>query len=336
VRGVCLFLKVYAITLSTEWINRVTKNKQNMKNYKKTFLLLIPLIILAVSLYYFIESGSSITASNSELSISDSIKNDEKDKSLSGFKESRENRQYLNQRIETYLKEFPSPTEVLFKLKAEKLVFNKNLINDVSRFDSYLFVSDVTAVNLGVYTSDIAYLSAYDQLQDVIKCLNVCRQMSDHLGVTSAFDIEIIEEFKKNFGDKKRIEALINKTIKSTTDILRTDERTQTAILLLAGAYIEGLHISTNIINPQYAAGVGDLEMVEILRKQGQNMDEIISLLKQLESNERVDSLLLDFENLKVAYQNTLDNEKNNAIDPSSLMAFAVEVNKTRNKIVLQ
>ncbi|MDH4057677.1 MAG: hypothetical protein OEU76_02880 [Cyclobacteriaceae bacterium] len=307
-----------------------------MKNYKKTFLLLIPLIILAVSLYYFIESGSSITASNSELSISDSIKNDEKDKSLSGFKESRENRQYLNQRIETYLKEFPSPTEVLFKLKAEKLVFNKNLINDVSRFDSYLFVSDVTAVNLGVYTSDIAYLSAYDQLQDVIKCLNVCRQMSDHLGVTSAFDIEIIEEFKKNFGDKKRIEALINKTIKSTTDILRTDERTQTAILLLAGAYIEGLHISTNIINPQYAAGVGDLEMVEILRKQGQNMDEIISLLKQLESNERVDSLLLDFENLKVAYQNTLDNEKNNAIDPSSLMAFAVEVNKTRNKIVLQ
>ena len=335
-RGVCLFLKVYAITLSTEWINRVTKNKQNMKNYKKTFLLLIPLIILAVSLYYFIESGSSITASNSELSISDSIKNDEKDKSLSGFKESRENRQYLNQRIETYLKEFPSPTEVLFKLKAEKLVFNKNLINDVSRFDSYLFVSDVTAVNLGVYTSDIAYLSAYDQLQDVIKCLNVCRQMSDHLGVTSAFDIEIIEEFKKNFGDKKRIEALINKTIKSTTDILRTDERTQTAILLLAGAYIEGLHISTNIINPQYAAGVGDLEMVEILRKQGQNMDEIISLLKQLESNERVDSLLLDFENLKVAYQNTLDNEKNNAIDPSSLMAFAVEVNKTRNKIVLQ
>ncbi len=306
-----------------------------MKKLTKVFLVVITLMALGVSWYYFTEGSVSFSLKDAESSAIDTVENKVveqlEDKSFTEFEERKANRQFLNELIESYLKELPSPTQVLFKLKSDGLVYNESLINDFNKFDSYLIISDKSAINLGVYASDIAYLSAYGKLQEVINYLNVSRQMSDRLGVTSAFDIKIKEEFIKNFENKKKIESLINRSIQSTTDILRTDDRTKTAILLLAGAYIEGLYISSNMVNPNSKVW---FEGIEMIKDQENSLDGIIDLLNQLDSNERMDSLLSDFENLKEVYQDIHIGKENEEVDPESIAAFVMEVNKIRVKMV--
>ena len=76
--------------------------------------------------------------------------------SANRIQEESENRQFLNEEIESFLKDLPSPTEVLFKLESKGILYNESLVNDLSRVDSYIVGSDKTAINLGIYASDVA------------------------------------------------------------------------------------------------------------------------------------------------------------------------------------
>ena len=248
------------------------------------------------------------------------------------------NRQLLNDEIEAFLTRLPSPTEILFKLESEGVIYNESLINNLENADSYLTHSDITAINLGVYAADIAYLSAFDKYQKVIYYLEASRKMSDYIGVTSAFDIKIMEEYKEKFGDKSAIESLINQSIRRTAGILRTDERAQAAILFLAGAYIEALHISSYQVNPNNVLGLAGLndknEIIVMIRDQEESLDGIIDLLQQLDSDETIDAFILNFQALKDRFQGIKTDQEDGITDPKYLIEFAMEVNAIRTELI--
>ena len=165
--------------------------------------------------------------------------------------------------------------------------------------------------------------------------MDASRKMADHIGVTSAFDIKIMEEFQEKFGDKKKIESLINRSIQRTTEILRTDKRTQTAILFLTGAFIEGLHISSYLGTPNSKLPEKEKErVIGMIQEQESSLDGLIALMKQLESQEVMLSYLSEFENLKNGFQKIKMNQENEKVSQESLVAFVMMVNSIRSKMV--
>jgi hypothetical protein len=116
----------------------------------------------------------------------------------------------LKEEIKDIAYTIPPPAEIPYMLQATGADFNQSLVNDRKKADSYGSQSDKAALNLGVYTADIGYLSSYDKTQESIDYLNACKNLADKLGVTGSFDRGTLEKFEANIANKDSLAALLN------------------------------------------------------------------------------------------------------------------------------
>ena len=62
--------------------------------------------------------------------------------------------------MDQVIKDLPSPTEVPYLLQATGADFNPELINSLDRLPRYETNEDESALNLGVYATDMGYLTS--------------------------------------------------------------------------------------------------------------------------------------------------------------------------------
>jgi hypothetical protein len=155
----------------------------------------------------------------------------------------------LQEQIEDVIYNIPSPTEIPYLLQATGAEYNESLVNPRSKVDQYASRTDKAALNLGIYAADIGYLTSYEKTQESIDYLNACKTLADNLGVIGTFDINILKRFEANISNKDSLAALLNETVDQTEKFLKDDSRNKLAALVVSGSFVEGLHISTGLIN---------------------------------------------------------------------------------------
>src|SRR6187549_1167589 len=84
--------------------------------------------------------------------------NSSKENSSDEFKDAEES---LKDQVEDIVYNLPSPSEIPYLLESTGAEFNQSLVSDNKKADQYLTRSDKAALNLGVYATDIGYLSTY-------------------------------------------------------------------------------------------------------------------------------------------------------------------------------
>ena len=85
----------------------------------------------------------------------------------------------------------PSPIQTAMLIKNAGTNYNKDILNEPSRATNYS-TNFKKAINLGVYGADLGYVTMYDQTQDAISYLTAVKSLGDNLGVSSAFDLELV------------------------------------------------------------------------------------------------------------------------------------------------
>lgn len=215
----------------------------------------------------------------------------------------------LEENVKKVLHEIPSPAEIPFKLQAAGADFSPGLINDIENIESYASLSDKAIINLGVYSTDIGYLSSYEKTQESLKYMRSCRKLADNLGLSSSFSADLISEFEENIESRDSLASLVNKTIANAEDLLREDDRGNLAALLITGSFVEGLYLGTQIVD-NYPTDLGE-EMVNMVTgdlirtiiDQKKPLDDLIDMLKGTEQTERVSSILTSLSNVQEAYE---------------------------------
>src|SRR5688572_2410757 len=171
--------------------------------------------------------------------------NKEKDQNSEEFKEAEES---LKQQIEEVVYNIPSPSEIPYLLQATGAEFNQNLVNPRTKVDQYVTRTDKAALNLGIYAADIGYLTSYDKTQEAIDYLGAAKTLADNMGVIGSFDVDVLKKFEENISNKDSLTHLLDRTIKKTELFLKDDSRNKLSAMIVAGSFIEGLHISTGLI----------------------------------------------------------------------------------------
>src|SRR5882762_5882571 len=97
--------------------------------------------------------------------------------------------------IQDLVYDMPSPHEIPYLLQATGAEFNQSLLNDRKKADSYLSRNDKAALNLGVFVTDVGYLTSYDKTQEAIDYLNAVKMLADNLGVINTFDPDMLAKF---------------------------------------------------------------------------------------------------------------------------------------------
>lgn len=268
----------------------------------------------------------------------------DKSKNPDEFKEAE---QSLQKQIEDVIYNIPSPTEIPYLLQATGAEYNASLVNPRSKTDQYATRTDKAALNLGVYTADIGYLSSYEKTQEAIDYLNSCKTLADNLNVIGTFDLEILKRFEANISNKDSLANLLNETVKETESFLKDDSRNKLAALVVTGSFVEGLHISTGLIQsyprnilPDDARNLILTPIMQVVLNQKKSVSDLLKMLSSVEQTDPVAGIVSDLQELEKAYAalNIEDQIKKNRADlvltDKNLEQITVIVARMRKSIV--
>lgn len=253
----------------------------------------------------------------------------------------------LKEQVEEVVTNLPSPSEIPYLLQNTGAEFNQTLLNDKNKVDQYSTGKDKAALNLGVYTTDIGYLSSYDKTQDAIDYLNAAKKLADYLGVVGTFDMEVLQRFEKNIANKDSLARILDVAVHKTDNYLKDDSRNKLAALLLTGSFVEGLYISTGLIKtypkdmlPEDARNLVLTPLMKVILEQERSVDELVKMLGTVEQTEPILSLLGDLTTLQSNYkalniEEQIQNNKSNLVlTDKNLQEITKIVEKMRNSII--
>lgn len=247
------------------------------------------------------------------------------------------------------ISDLPSPSEVPYTMQAIGADFNPTLINDFSKIEAYKSDEDEAALNLGVFATDIGYLSSYQKAQDAMKYMEKCHDLAETLGIASVFDVATMEKFQNSMNNPEELNTTMNDAIMEAEKRLENADRSSVAALVLTGSFIEGLYLATKVIET-YPKDILDentrnmiLEpMVRIVLNQKKPLIDIISMLNDLPQDDIIAKMINELSILRLLYDGDLadieqkikENTGNFVITQDMLIDITTEVKRVRKDII--
>jgi len=199
----------------------------------------------------------------------------------------------------------PSPIEVTEIIKKMNLLYQPDLMNDVSHASNYLSQADI-AINVGVYGADLSYIRIYEQFQDAARYLAVIKKFTRELGIPEEQERLTAQRVEKNLENQDSLLNIISDTFTRSDSYLKENERGETAALIVFGGWIETLYLATNIVdlkNPQK-------EMISLISQQKHSVSNLIGILNQYRNDSKIEQILLDLKELDASFQEIVQSRK--------------------------
>ncbi|MCB0762633.1 MAG: hypothetical protein KDC12_13985 [Flavobacteriales bacterium] len=186
----------------------------------------------------------------------------------------------------------PSPVEMAAIIKKSGASFDKAMLNDVNKANNYTGAKS-QALNLGIYGADLSYSSMFDQNQEAIYFLSASQKLAKDLGVEDAIDGKIIERMNNNTENRDSLLQIMSEAYWSLNGYLKKDGREEISGLVIAGGWVEGLHLACSHLTPD------NMELKKRIAEQKYALKDLISLLKSYEGKEILDSIVADLESVQ-------------------------------------
>lgn len=210
------------------------------------------------------------------------------------------------ERVKHVFRAVPSPMEMASMLKKTGATYNVELINDVKNVNTYN-TSRSQALNLGIYGAGLSYASVFNQNQESIIYLSCAKKLADNLGVSKAFDDETIERMESNVDNRDSLLNIVSETYYMLDAYLKENGRENISAMVIAGGWVEGLHISTSVAmssdNPSE-------ELMNRIADQKISLKNLIELIEDYNSGDRLEEVLTDLNTLKAVFDKAVTVEK--------------------------
>ena len=192
----------------------------------------------------------------------------------------------------------PSPFESAMLIKSAGAKFDVSLLNPVSNVNKYVTTKSM-ALNLGIYTCDLSFVSLYDQTQLIIDYMNAARKLADGLGILQSIDQSTIDRLEENINNSEIILQTVSETFMNSKSFFEDNGQPAVAAMTLVGGWIEGLYVSTRLVD------MDDFDGNKILGRiidQKLSIDILINLLEGNKGDSAVDELIVQAQRLKVVF----------------------------------
>ena len=243
----------------------------------------------------------------------------------------------------------PSPFHISDLIKEISSSFNSDLLNPAENKLNYS-TTEKKALNLGIYTADLGYSNIYEQFSHTSKYIKIVRSLSSELQIMNAYTEEILNDLEENKQNKDSLYKIFAEAYREADVYLSDNERGEVAVLIMTGAWVEGLYFMTQISKDQK-----NKLLLNRIGEQKYSLDNILKLLSQnntekTKSSDEIINKLSDlrnsFEKIKITYTYdkhiVLPNEKktiilsstNIEIDDNTLKEITYKTENIRNYIV--
>jgi len=192
----------------------------------------------------------------------------------------------------------PTPLEVAQLIKEAGAKFDATLLNPVENKSNYT-TSKSMALNLGVFVCDLSFASMYDETSLLVNYMEAAEDMATGLGILDAIDETTIERLEQNINNRDVIMEIVSETFLNSQAYLEDDEQHAVAATIIAGGFLEGLYISTNMVDMDNFKGN---KLAATIADQKMSVDDMIRLLETYNDNTAIQELLGPMRELKTLF----------------------------------
>lgn len=149
---------------------------------------------------------------------------------------------------------YPSPAEMLSIIDMAEMTYDETVLNPVGDADKYLDTKSRT-YNLGVYMTDLAYAALFGRHEATLDYLEVVRSLAEEIQIDQAVDDAMIEKARTNVEYLDSLYNISNEAFMNILAFCERNDRSNTVVMLSAGAFTESLFLAVNLIEDYGTAG---------------------------------------------------------------------------------
>jgi hypothetical protein len=187
-----------------------------------------------------------------------------------------------------FFQSLPSPLHIAHIFKRAGVKYEQGVTNSPDNASKYQ--SDASkALNLGVYSADLAYYTINNETQETIKSLKAARGLADGLGIVQVYEAQnLIARFESNIGNRDSLLGFLSDLAVESDILLKQGERYDIVFLSFAGAWVESMYIASHI-----ASKSNNQEIMQRVISQRASLDNLIELLKEYKGRSEFDELIV-------------------------------------------
>ena len=243
----------------------------------------------------------------------------------------------------------PSPVESASLLRKAGASYDMTILNPIENVSGYETIK-AKALNLGIYSTDLSYASMFEQTQEIMVYSSCAKKLSDGLGITEAYDEKTLERIENNLADKDSILDIIGDAFWLTEAHLKENKRANLSALIIAGGWIEGLYVSTRLIQDNNT----NPGLVLRVAEQKYSLNNLIRLIDQYEEDHKLVGVRKDLQQLAELFEKvevvqkgeqavstseqsnvtTIDSGKEMQVEAEALAAIVEATAEIRNKYI--
>lgn len=256
--------------------------------------------------------------------------------------------QSLNTTLDGQLFSIPSPIQMMDMIKNTGGGFDKTILNKPDNSANYISMTK-KALNLGVYGSDLGYVTVFEKNDDALSYLKAVEKLSDDLGIAGAFDAELIERISENSNNQDSMLVLVTEAYRKGDNFLKENERTEISALILAGGWVESLYFAAKLANDK-----GSPDLKERIAEQHSSLGTLIELLSKYKDEDEIYMVLINhfielqeiYTNIQTNYEfvepvtdpekklTIIQSNSQSSLDDETLRMILDKVKQIRNEII--
>ncbi|MFT6678846.1 MAG: hypothetical protein ACJAZG_001519, partial [Granulosicoccus sp.] len=183
---------------------------------------------------------------------------------------------YQTEKVNDIFFSIPSPIEMAGLIKGSGSKYNADLLNDIRNRDKYTS-SYSKAINLGIYGADLSYTSVFNRNQESILYMSSAKQLADELGVSAAFNSDVMNRIEENVDNRDSLLGIISETFYILDAYLKENNRSSVSAQVISGGWIEGLYIAACVYEDDEAKSP---ELITRIVDQKYALDDLIALVE--------------------------------------------------------
>lgn len=148
--------------------------------------------------------------------------------------------------ISSIIQSIPSPLEISVLLKESGIKYDVSILNSADNTSKYNS-NYSRALNLGIFGTDLGYTNIYKQNQDGLEYMASIKELADGMNIGQFFDIETIGRLATNSNNLDSLLLITTQNFNSINHYLQEQKRSNLSVLLLAGGWLEALHVTCQV-----------------------------------------------------------------------------------------
>jgi hypothetical protein len=251
--------------------------------------------------------------------------------------------------ITNIIQSIPTPIEISSLIKDAGAQYDANMLNPAGNVSKYNSNKDI-AFNIGVYSADLGYINIYEKTYSALEYLSAVKKLADEIKIGQFFDFETLKRIAANNKNYDSLLFISTDNFNKMDKHLREQKRGELSVLMITGAWLEGMHVATQVCKVKETK-----DLVDRVGYQKINLDNLLMILNAYNQNKYFADLATEFTRLKKIYEKVaitteykepetkeingklviVDNSKSSVdISEATLQEITVAVDEIRGKLI--